>query len=76
MQQAKLTGPAEVLDRSNQSDFRVLRADFTEQIENIRGYPLREEINSWNRLFASIQAKVSQTRATWLNSDERQSPNE
>jgi hypothetical protein len=35
MQQTKLTGPAEVLDRWNQSDFCALRADFTEQIENI-----------------------------------------
>jgi hypothetical protein len=35
MHQTKLTGPAGVLDRWDQSDFRVLRAELTEQIENI-----------------------------------------
>jgi hypothetical protein len=75
MQQAKLTGPAEVLDRWNQSDLRVLRADFTEQIENIRGYPRGNQLVE--PAFCVYPGEsVSQTRATWLNSDERQSPNE
>jgi hypothetical protein len=36
MQQAKLTRPAGVLDRWDRSDFRVLRAEVIEPIENIR----------------------------------------
>jgi hypothetical protein len=37
-----------------------LRAEFTEQIENIRWYPLREEISSWNRLFC-VRTKPQST---------------